>query len=439
MTDQQHSGMMSCTGNTWLNTPAMDRLASEGIRFERAYSSNPVCVPSRIAMATGTMPGRLAVFGNGDLGTAVVPAVVNENSLGKLIKRAGYDTFYGGKVHMCKELVPQTAGYDEYFRDEREELPDACIGFIRKKRSRPFFALASFINPHDICYAHTAYLSANEIPMQGKNKKNNKPRTSNVQDLYDAAAALPLDKLPPIPANYPIPDGEPEAIEGKMNPNAVTPAGTMRKEYGEREWRINRWIYHRLTERVDGHIGKILAALDDAGLADNTLVLFTSDHGNMDASHRLASKGLFYEESVRVPCLMKYTKAIPAGQVDTRHAVSTGLDILPTLSDYAGVAVPKSLMGKSLRPVAEGQPVNWRSYVVSENDTGRMVRSDRFKYCVYVSGTQRESLADLQADPGEMKNLAKNPEYTGVVEEHRSMLNDWIATSGDTEAKEFIF
>ena len=88
---------------------------------------------------------------------ASVPDEVDENSLGKLIKRAGYDTFYGGKVHRCKELNPPGAGYDEYFRDQREELPAACIEFIQRKRDRPFFAVASFINPHDICFAHSAH------------------------------------------------------------------------------------------------------------------------------------------------------------------------------------------------------------------------------------------------------------------------------------------
>ena len=113
----------------------------------------------------------------------------------------------------------------------------------------------------------------------------------------------------------------------------------------------------------------------------------------MDACHQLASKGRFYEQSVRVPLLMKYDGVIAPGLVDDEHLVSSGLDILPTLCDYAGVAVPKTLMGGSLRPIAERKHVgDWRQYVVSENHTGRMIRSERFKYCVYNEGTARESL-----------------------------------------------
>jgi arylsulfatase A-like enzyme len=423
MTDQQHAGMMSCAGNPYLKTPAMDGLARDGVRFTRAYAANPVCVPSRTSMATGMMPGRLGVFNNGM--KADVPPEVEAHSLGKLIKSAGYDTFYGGKVHMCAELAPLRAGYDEYYKDQRDGLPAACIEFIEREREKPFFVVASFINPHDICFAYSAY--------RGKSPKGKQ----SVEHLYRQAAALPLDELPPLPPNYAIPPNEPQSIESNLSPRAVTPAGTMRKEYDERQWRIYRWIYCRLTEQVDRHIGQILDALQRNGLEDKTLIVFTSDHGNMDASHRLASKGLFYEESVGVPLLMKYQGTIPAGRIDD-HLICNGLDILPTLCDYAGVAVPEQLAGRSLRQIAEGQQVDsWRRYVVSENGTGRMIRSPRYKYCVYTEGTARESLVDFERDPGEMKNVAALPEYQDALLEHRGYLQQWIEDSGDEEARSF--
>ena len=123
ITDQQHAHMMSCAGNEFLETPAMDSLAREGIRFAKAYVTNPVCVPSRISMATGVMAGRFGVLNNGM--RASLPNEVAQASLGKLIKSAGYDTFYGGKTHMCPALNPLDAGYDEYFEDQREALPGA--------------------------------------------------------------------------------------------------------------------------------------------------------------------------------------------------------------------------------------------------------------------------------------------------------------------------
>ncbi len=188
ITDQQHANMMSCTGNKYLKTPAMDSLAREGIRFANAYVSNPVCVPSRISMATGVMAGRLGVLNNGV--KAIVPSEVDQNSLGKLIKSAGYDTFYGGKVHMCPELSLLDAGYDEYFRDQREALPVACIEFLKRKRERPFFAVASFINPHDICFAYSAY--------KGKSPQGR----SSVEHLYQQALSLPAEQLHPCPKTF---------------------------------------------------------------------------------------------------------------------------------------------------------------------------------------------------------------------------------------------
>jgi arylsulfatase A-like enzyme len=425
MTDQQHDRMMSCADNEWLKTPHLDGLAAEGVRFASAYSANPVCVPSRVSMATGMMPGRLGGGDNKTASKAKLAPHIDENSMGKIMKRAGYDTFYGGKVHMCGQLRPDSdhgAGYDEYFKDQRGLLPGACLKFIRKEREKPFFAVASFINPHDICYAHKAHAT-------GK---------SPVKNLYDEAMAMPLDELPPLPDNYGIQEGEPSGIQAKLSTTAVTPSMTMRNEYDERAWRVNRYIYHRLTERVDGEIGKILDGLKQAGLEENTLVIFTSDHGNMDASHRLASKSFPYEESVRVPFIMKYKGGIPYGQVDGEHLVSTGLDILPTICDYADVEIPEHLIGKSLRPVAEGKPVvDWREYVVSEDAKWRMLRSKNYKYTTFSDPASKESLVDLKKDPGEMRNLVDNPEYKDILRDHRKLLAEWCASTGDTEAFKF--
>jgi arylsulfatase A-like enzyme len=422
ITDQQHADMMSCAGNKFLNTPAMDSLARDGIRFASAYVANPVCVPSRISMATGVMAGRLGVLNNG--AKASVPSEVDNNSLGKLVKRSGYDTFYGGKVHMCPELNPLDAGYDEYFKDQRDALPGACIDFIERERDRPFFAVASFINPHDICFAYSAYKGKSILGKQ------------SVAHLYQQASEMPPEQLPPLPDNFRIPELEPDAIEIYSKANAVTPAGTMRKVYDERQWQIYRWIYCRLTEQVDRHIGRILDAIRRNGLDDETLVIFTSDHGDMDACHRLASKGRFYEQSVRVPLLMRYNGKI-VNQVDT-NLVSSGLDLLPTVCDYAGLEVPQGLLGRSLRPLAESENVDdWRDYIVTENHTGRMLRSVNFKYCVYRDGELRESLVDMRGDPGEMKNLAAVPEHVNTLHEHRRYLNQWIKTSGDKDAESF--
>jgi len=198
ITDQQHANMLSCAGNPYLKTPAMDSIAKSGIRFTHAYVANPICTPSRISMATGIMPGRFGVFHNHM--RATIPDQVIANSLGNLVKRGGYDTFHGGKVHTTSRLSPKKAGYDEAYGNPREELPEKCIAFITKKRDKPFFAVASFLNPHDICFTYNA---------GQPDRKGRKPLT---EELYKQAQALPLDQLPPLPENYAIPKLEPELI-----------------------------------------------------------------------------------------------------------------------------------------------------------------------------------------------------------------------------------
>jgi len=419
MTDQQAAGLMSCAGTDWLHTPHLDRLAAEGTRFDHAVCANPVCVPSRMSMATGIMPGRMGAFDNGTGMKAELEDPVAGNSLGLLMKRAGYETFYGGKVHMCPQLAPGRAGYDVVHENSRATLADACIAFIKRNREEPFFAVASFINPHDICYVHNA-------------KMDRQPQLAWVTELYRQAVELPDEALPELPDNFAIPDDEPAGMTQRRNTTAVTPSGTMSETYSERDWRLYRWVYARLMEQLDRRIGRILHALKTEGLEDNTAVIFTSDHGNMHGNHRLASKMVFYEESVRVPLIIRHKGRIRAGRVDTAHLVNTGLDILPTCCDYAGVAAPAGLFGISQRAAAEGRTdAPSHSRVFSENPDGRMMRDTRWKYTVYGGDGPREVLTDLETDSGEMENLAASPGHAEKLAECRQAMRAWFEATGD--------
>ncbi len=421
LTDQQSANMLSCTGTRWVHTPALDGLAAEGVRFDHAYCTNPVCVPSRISMATGRMPCRLDAADNASGAKTVLPESVVDQSLGMLMKRAGYDTYYGGKVHMCPQLDPRHAGYDVYHANERETLADACIHFLNQKHAHPFFAVASFINPHDICYAHNA-------------KANRQPQLNLVTDLYQQACDLDDAQLPPLPDNFAMPDHEPAGFAMRHNTQAITPPGTMYTTYSERDWRIYRWIYARLTEQVDTQIGRLLAALKTSGQDENTVIIFTSDHGNMQGNHGLASKMAFYEESVRVPFLMKYPGRIPANRVDTSHRVSTGLDLLPTCCEVAETAAPVGLHGISQLGTARGDadPPS-HDFVVAENGNGRMLRNQRWKYTVYEGDGQREILTDLKRDPGELENLALQKQHRKTLHECRVLLRKWFEKTGDAD------
>ena len=190
---------------------------------------------------------------------------------------------------------------------------------------------------------------------------------------------------------------------------------------------------------MDAQIGRVLQALADAGLERRTLVIFTSDHGDLDGAHRLEHKSILYEEAARVPFIMSWKGRIAAGTVDRTHLISNGLDLLPTLCDYAGIERPAGLLGRNLRPLAEqGEVAGWRSHVVAESQNGRMVRTKRFKYCVYDCGEHREMLIDLQEDPGEMNNLADLPTHQKELNHHRRLLRDWTKQQNDAIAQPYI-
>jgi choline-sulfatase len=362
-TDQQHAGMMSCAGNTDLKTPAMDSLAKTGARFERAYSANPVCVPSRVAMLTGHFPSRFGMQSNAELGTTKIPEPVLQHALGSLFRSAGYRTVYGGKTHVPGKI--DQYGFEVLTGDQRQGLADSCVEFLKQKHDRPFLLVASFINPHDICYMA---INDFELASGGKRAKGKATRSLGKKEQSAAPHQLALaealqpppgvsqedflaNHLPPLPANLEPPKGEPEVLA------AASHAAGFRAHafanWGEQQWRLHRWAYCRLTERVDRELGQVLQTLRETGLENNTLVVLSSDHGDHDGAHRLEHKSTFYEEAARVPFIVSLKGVTKPGLVDRTHVVSSGLDLIPTLCDFAGITVPPD---RSQHPRAGRRP-----------------------------------------------------------------------------------
>ena len=424
-TDQQRADMLSCAGNKYLKTPAMDSLAANGARFERAYCANPVCVPSRFAMMTGVMPSRIGLEENAQINKKV-PVEILERSLGRVFRSAGYETAYGGKVHLPMTL--EQIGFDCISKDERSGLADACAAFLRRKHDKPFLLVASFINPHDICFmALEAVAKRPPGGLLGQALKL--PEGVSRQEFASK-------QCPPLPANFEAPQGEPDGVK-QIDSRRFR--FWVREHWTEEDWRLHRGAYCRLTEMVDAEIGTVLRALREAGLEDSTLVVFSSDHGDMDASHRLEHKSVLYEEAQRVPLVVSWKGVTRPGLVDTEHLVSTGLDLIPTLCDFAGIPVPKELPGRSVRSLAEGRkPDAWRDFLVSEGNHSRALRTARFKYTVYDVGERREMLVDLEKDPGEMKNLAADAAFRAVLEDHRKRLRQWMEESRDSLAQGYV-
>lgn len=421
ITDQQHAGALGCAGNTYVKTPHIDKLAARGIRFGKSYCTYPLCCPSRGSLFTSRTPHELEIFTNADAELSGKP--LHSETLGELFQAAGYETAYAGKWHLQAPFpafkgrkIPgfamlPLAGSDPGTVNQAKvgkgltvdpNTADAAIKFLRQPHPKPFLLVASLLNPHDICEY---------------------PGCAALKQLLPSDPA----QLPPVRPNMRDP--------GKL-PSALQKYVSQKGDWTEQQWREYLYIYYRLVEIADAEVGRVLAALEQAGLASNTVVVFTSDHGEMMGSHKMITKQKLYEEAAAVPLVVAPPNS-NAG-LDQTHLVS-GLDIMPTLLDYAGIAVPSTLEGRSLRPLIEGKDVPWRDFVVSEVNVSaeaRMVRSAHFKYVVFATGEDREQFFDMEQDPGETHNRISDPALATEVARHRTMLEQWRKHTHDSISKQ---
>jgi arylsulfatase A-like enzyme len=377
-------------------------------------------MPARNSIFTGRFPHETGITDN----TKATLDPAEFVCMGTYLRRAGYRTGYFGKWHLFFD-EPRTDlhGFETMKIGPIDAVTrEHAVKFVEEKSAKPFLLVASFLNPHNVCE-----LARDE-------KLNNGP----IGDPPPAA------QLPPAPANLAPARGEADTItqmRAGYHASRLFPVGGFTPE----RWQLLRWGYYRLIEKVDAEIGLLLAALHSAGHENNTLVIFTSDHGECAGAHGVNQKSFLYEESVRIPLIV----SLP-GQRTPRtsdHLINTGVDILPTMLELAGIGRGSKMSGASLRALAAGEPVSqWRDFVVVQNNMtqagmvggwipmteGRMVRSDRYKYCVYSYGEHRESLIDLQADPGELTDLARDPTHRAVLLEHRARLRRFAASHGDS-------
>lgn len=426
MTDQQFADAMSCVmGSQYIHTPNMDKLAEKGIRFTRAYSPNPLCMPMRTSMMTGSFPHQNGVLTNGN--DDISPS--NFVFMGKLFKDAGYETGYFGKWHVAFDINKKDIhGFDVLF--PKSNLDSEPAGeFIKQKHDKPFFAVASFLSPHEVCqWARKQELPGGPI-----------------------AELPPLEDLPPLKINFFAPENETDIMTFMRKSYQANLRLFPLADYTNADWRRLQWGYYRLIERADNFLGEVMTALKESGQEENTLVVFLSDHGDCAGSHHWNQKTVFYDESSRVPFILKWDGKTTTGTSDV--LLNTGTDMIPTLCDFAGIEIPAGLPGKSLMAAATGKIPDWkRDFVVTENHMvqnepvdgknyqpqGRMIRSDRYKYCIYSEGDDKESLVDMQFDPLEMVNQARNPVYEKVLEQHREYLKQHAAQTNDEMAMQML-
>jgi arylsulfatase A-like enzyme len=442
MSDDHAAHAMSCYGSRINATPNLDRIADEGIRFDHCFCTNSICAPSRATILTGLyshLNGVKTLRDQLDNRITTFP---------RLLQKAGYQTAIIGKWHLGHGPQHDPAGFEywnvlpgqgKYFNpsfiemgEERkiegyvtDIITDLSIAWMeRRDKNSPFLLLCHHKAPHrhwlvDEKHAHLYEDAEIPEPPTFDDDYSNRSRAA-------AAAAMRIDR-------------DMDEKDYKAEP----PAGLTPREL--KSWKYQRYIkdYLRCVASIDDNVGRMLDYLDREGLTENTIVVYTSDQGFFLGDHGWYDKRFMYEESLRMPFIVRYPREIKPGSVEDRIVINA--DFAPTFLDYAGVAIPEEMQGCSLRPLFRGDsPDEWRTamyyrywmHLAQHNVCAHYgVRTHRYKLIYYygealgASGAIDESwppeweLFDLDKDPFELNNVVHDPAYSDVLAELKEQLH----------------
>ena len=417
LSDDQGFWAMGCAGNSDILTPNIDRLAREGMRFENFFCASPVCSPARASLLTGCIPSQHGIHDwlrDDDERQAAIEYLAGQYSFTKALAEAGYDCALSGKWHMGASEKPQQ-GFSHWFchksgggpyygaplyrngglyRESRyvtDVITDDALEYLDSRAGcdQPFFLYVGYTAPH------APWL-------------NNHPK--EYTDLYRDCPFVSVPQLP-------------------RHPDSIYLTDEVAKDE-----RANLIGYYAAVTAMDANIGRILQKLEDMGIAENTLVVFTSDNGFSCGHHGFWGKGNatfplnLFEESVKVPFIARHPGRIPKGTVC--DALISAYDFMPTLLEYTAVPAADAQLrpGVSFAPALEGRTFTQHEEVVVLDEYGpnRMIRDRRYKYITRYPYGPNE-LYDLQSDPGETTNLLKDAAWQQLGQEMKQRLEEWFA------------
>ena len=450
MSDDHASHAMSCYGSKINKTPNLDRIANEGMRFTNSFCTNSICAPCRAVILTGKYSHLNGVIDNSkkfDGGQQTFP---------KLLQKVGYKTAMIGKWHLKTDptgfdywniLPGQGAYYNPAMKEMGQQkkytgyttdiITDHALKWLKSlKSSEPFCLMFHHKAPHRNWQPGPKYLTMYDdvtIPEPENlfDNYSNRGRAAKEQDMSIAKTMTPNDlKLTPAPKNL-TPEQKKlwDAAYGPKN-EAFKKADLQGKDLVR--WKYQRYIkdYLRCIASVDENVGRVLDYLDESGLAENTVVFYTSDQGFYLGDHGWFDKRFMYEESLRMPLLVRYPGEIKAGSVS--DDIVLNLDFAATFLDFASVPVPADMQGESLRRILQGKtPKNWRKSMyyhyyeypaVHSVKRHYGVRTERYKLIHFYHDIDEWELYDLKKDPKEMKNVIDDPAYPDMVKELKAEL-----------------
>lgn len=426
LTDDQAPDTLSAFGNEAISTPNLDQLVRQGTSFTHVFNqgawSGAVCLPSRQMINTGRHLYRTGLDARG---VENPKYAAQHKTFGQVFKEAGYDTFQTGKWHLSMDVWKRSfnhgkaihqagmsrhekgghwfANFTDFFPDEEGEpvfvdykggqhstevIANAAVDFLanRGSQSKPFMMYVGFLAPHDPLHAPQSFLDKHPA-----------------KDM-----ALPNNYL----AFHPFDQGDYYLRDEVLS-------GFPRNEL---EIKQHRSKYYAMIEHTDEQIGRILTQLKTSGLADNTLVVFTSDHGLAMGSHGLMGKQNQYDHSVRAPFVI-------SGPNVPKNKQATGMfylnSVYPTAVEMAGLEIPASVDAPSITPLIYGQKDKvYDTIFGAYRHYQRMLRSEEYKL-IYYPMLKRTQLFNLSLDPDEMNDLSLQPQYQGRIKEMMTQLIQW--------------
>lgn len=432
----------------WLETPNMDRMVKEGAHIKNAFVTTSLSSPSRASILTGMYSHSHKVVDNS------APLPEGLVFFPEYLQESGYKTAFFGKWHMGNDSGTPQPGFDHWegFKGQGEYynprintngewiqykdstyvtdlLTEHAIQFMKDQRQadKPFFVYLSHKGVHD------NFSAAKRHKDCYKDKELVLPQTINTP--YYGVKNLPTISKETGKAAF----GK-DYYGEKMSPNWVKNQREswhgVDYSYHGRPWDVQVRKYCETLRSVDESIGAVLDYLKEAGLDDNTLVIYMGDNGFAWGEHGLIDKRQFYEESVRVPMLVRCPGLFEGGKVIEN--MIQNVDIAPTIMACAGLDKAKQMVGYSFLPLLKGERVNWRDHIFYEyyweyefpqTPTMHGIRTDRYKYIRYHGIWDTNEFYDLQSDPYETTNLIAEPEYKEVIKQLNAQIYDWLEST----------
>ena len=441
-TDQLRWDALGVNGNREVKTPHLDALAAEGVNFDRHFVQSPLCMPSRVSFLSGQYPATLGITQMG------VPVPEELQILPHYLKPAGYTTANIGKLHFLPHanrdhrLLHPAYGFDQLeISDEPGVYEDAYRAWVRKKDPTQLAHLSVGLPPATHTWYETMGVSDDvqhpnseprrdfdgPVPFPGDDGFTHSAFVAEqTQQFLRQQGERPFLCVagfysPHAPWRVPqrfLNLYDPETFELPSYPDELQP---QRDEVGfsDKKLRGARHGYYAMISEVDHYIRQILETLEAQGLAEHTLVVFTSDHGEWLGDHLKYGKGYPGDDAVsRVPLIIRWSGVNAPGRTvpETIEAV----DVLPTLLEAAGLQIPPQLQGQSLLPALQDRPFEGKGSALMEHHGWKNLRTEGHRYLIHADGN--ENLWDLQNDHHEYHDVATQPDYQAILAKHRKLM-----------------